>query len=298
MSIVARRASYLLQWQHHKLHLGQRTRIMGVVNVTPDSFSDGGRFYDPDQAITHGERLVAEGADILDIGGESTRPFSDPVATADEIERVVPVIKALATSVAVPISIDTKKAAVAEAALAAGAAMINDISALNGDPHMASVAAEAEVPLVLMHMQGSPKTMQASPHYENLMGEVSQFLRDALEQAVTAGVQRERIILDPGIGFGKTFPHNLELLRQLARLTTLETPILVGASRKAFIRDLVKPDEVADIAADSPEVETGTQATVTAAILGGAHIVRVHDVANTRSTVRVTDAIVNAETPR
>jgi dihydropteroate synthase len=267
---------------------------MGIVNVTPDSFSDGGRFLGPHQAIAHGERLAAEGADILDIGGESTRPFSDPVTVEEEIQRVVPVIEALVSRVSVPISIDTKKAAVAEAALAAGAAMINDISALNADPRMAPLAAEAKVPLVLMHMQGTPKTMQTAPHYDNLLAEVGCFLEKARDTAVKAGVRREAVLLDPGIGFGKTFAHNLELLKRLPELAVLEAPLLVGSSRKAFIRNLVKPKQSDDIAADAPSVETGTQATVAAAIMGGAHIVRVHNVANTRATVKVIDALLNA----
>jgi dihydropteroate synthase len=294
MCIAARRRTFQLQWQHHELTLGPRTLVMGIVNVTPDSFSDGGRFYAPDQAIAHGERLAADGADILDIGGESTRPFSDPVTTDEEIQRVVPVIEALAPRVGVPISIDTQKAAVAEAALAAGAAMINDISALNGDPRMAPLAAKTKVPLILMHMQGSPKTMQAAPHYDNLLGEVGAFLNQARDAAVKAGVHRERVLLDPGIGFGKTFDHNLELLKRMPELGALGAPLLVGSSRKAFIRHLVKPKGSDAIAADAPLVETGTQATVAAAIMGGAHIVRVHDVANTLATVQVMDAVVNA----
>lgn len=294
MSFVSPRPTFDLKWHSHHLSLGTRTLVMGIVNVTPDSFSDGGLFYGPSQAIAHAQRLAQEGADILDIGGESTRPFSDPVSMADEIQRVVPVIKALASSVEVPISIDTKKAAVAEAALAAGATMINDVSALAADPRMAPLAAEAGVPLILMHMQGTPKNMQAAPNYDDLLGEVGQFLQNAWDTAVNAGVHRDRVLLDPGIGFGKTFAHNLELLKKLSRLGALGAPLLVGASRKAFIRNLVKPENADDIAADAPEVETGTQATVTAAIMGGAHIVRVHDVANTMASVRVADAIVNA----
>jgi dihydropteroate synthase len=294
MSIAVERPRFHLQWQHHALALGPRTLVMGIVNVTPDSFSDGGRFYHPDRAIAHGERLVAEGADILDIGGESTRPFSDPVSTTDEIGRVVPVIEALAAMVDVPISIDTNKAAVAEAALAAGAAMINDISALNADPRMAALAAEAQVPLILMHMQGTPKTMQAAPHYDDLLGEVGGFLQKAWQTAVEAGVSSEHVILDPGIGFGKSFTHNLTLLKRLPELGELGAPLLVGSSRKAFIRNLVKSEGADDIAADRPEVETGSQATVAAAIMGGAHIVRAHDVANTIPTVRVMDAIAAA----
>lgn len=293
MPIATQRSTFQLQCQQHSLRLGPRTLVMGVVNVTPDSFSDGGRFFDPTDAIAHGERLAAAGADILDIGGESTRPFSESVSATDEIQRVVPVIAALAASVRLPISIDTQKAAVAEAALAAGATMINDISALRGDPRMAALAGEAGVPLILMHMQGTPRTMQKAPRYNDLLGDVSAFLENARNTALRSGVPYENVILDPGIGFGKTFAHNLELLKELPELGKLGAPLLVGSSRKAFIRNLVKPQGSDDIAADSPAVETGTQATVAAAILGGAHIVRVHDVANTLATVRVMDAIVN-----
>jgi dihydropteroate synthase len=293
MPIATQRSTFQLQCQQHSLSLGPRTLVMGVVNVTPDSFSDGGRFFDPTAAIAHGERLAAAGADILDIGGESTRPFSESVSATDEIQRVVPVIAALAASVRLPISIDTQKAAVAEAALAAGATMINDISALRVDPRMAALAGEAGVPLILMHMQGTPRTMQKAPRYNDLLGEVSAFLENARNTALRSGVPYENVILDPGIGFGKTFAHNLELLKELPELGKLGAPLLVGSSRKAFIRNLVKPQGSDDIAADSPPVETGTQATVAAAILGGAHIVRVHDVANTLATVRVIDAIVN-----
>jgi dihydropteroate synthase len=294
MPIAVQRSTFQLQCRQHPLSLGPRTLVMGVVNVTPDSFSDGGRFFDPTDAIAHGERLAAAGADILDIGGESTRPFSESVSATDEIQRVVPVIAALAASVRLPISIDTQKAAVAEAALAAGATMINDISALRGDPRMAALAGEAGVPLILMHMQGTPRTMQKAPRYDDLLGEVSAFLENARNTALKSGVPYEHVIFDPGIGFGKSFAHNLELLKELPELGKLGAPLLVGSSRKAFIRSLVKPQGSDDIAADSPAVETGTQATVAAAILGGAHIVRVHDVANTLATVRVMDAIVNS----
>jgi dihydropteroate synthase len=294
MSIATLRSTFQLQWQQHSLTLGPRTLVMGVVNVTPDSFSDGGRFFDPSDAIAQGERLAAAGADILDIGGESTRPFSESVSATEETQRVVPVIAALATTTRLPISIDTQKAAVAEAALAAGAAMINDISALRGDPQMAPLAGEAGVPLILMHMQGIPRTMQKAPRYKDLLGEVCAFLDQARNTALASGVPPGHIILDPGIGFGKTFAHNLELLNKLPELGKLGAPLLVGSSRKAFIRSLVKPQGRDDIAADSPAVETGTQATVAAAILGGAHIVRVHDVANSLATVWVTDAIANA----
>jgi dihydropteroate synthase len=288
------RTAYRLAWGRHVLDLGRRTRIMGVVNVTPDSFSDGGRFYDAAAAVAQGERLAAEGADLIDIGGESTRPFSEPVATEEEIRRVVPVIAALAARVRVPISIDTTKAAVARRALEAGAAMINDISALRFDPDLTAVAVEFGVPVVLMHMRGEPRSMQVAPRYDELLIDIREFLCEAAAAAERRGIPRERLIVDPGIGFGKTPEHNLQLIRRLPEFAALDLPILVGPSRKSFIRRLVKPDGAKDIPASLPVVETGTQAAVAAAVLNGAHIVRVHDVANTAATVKVVDAIMNS----
>jgi dihydropteroate synthase len=288
------RTAYRLAWGRHVLELGRRTRIMGVVNVTPDSFSDGGRFYDAAAAVAQGERLAAEGADIIDIGGESTRPFSEPVATEEEIRRVVPVIAALAARVRIPISIDTTKAAVARRALEAGAAMINDISALRFDPDLSDVAAEFGVPVILMHMRGEPRSMQVAPHYDEPVTDIRGFLREAAAAAERRGIPRERLIVDPGIGFGKTPEHNLQLIRRLPEFAALDLPLLVGPSRKSFIRRLVKPDGAKDIPAGLPVVETGTQAAVAAAVLNGAHIVRVHDVANTAATVKVVDAIMNS----
>ena len=285
---------YTLAWGRHRLELGPRTLVMGIVNVTPDSFSDGGRFLGRDNAIDQGIRLMDEGADILDIGGESTRPFSDPVSTEEELRRVIPVIEALSRQGSVPISIDTTKAEVARQALAAGASIINDISALRVDPAMAEVAVRHAVPIILMHMLGTPKTMQVEPSYDDVVVEVRAFLRQAVDQAVQAGIPADRIIVDPGIGFGKTFDHNLELMGRLDALHELGCPILVGSSRKAFIRHLLKPADQKDIPADTPVVATGTQATVAAAALQGVHIVRVHEVAETRTTLKIIDAIRNA----
>jgi dihydropteroate synthase len=283
--------TYTLNWLNHVLKLGPRTAIMGIVNVTPDSFSDGGRFHTADAAIAHAEQLIQAGADIIDIGGESSRPFADAVSPEEEMARVLPVIKHLAGRISVPISIDTTKAAVAEAALEAGAAIVNDISALEMDPKIAEVAVRHGVPVILMHMKGTPRTMQLEPEYENVVNEVRDFLSAAIERAVSAGIDRKKIIVDPGIGFGKTAHHNLLLLQQLEELADLGVPILVGPSRKRFIRDIVNVSSQEDITPDRPEVETGTQAAVAAAIMHGAHIVRVHDVANTRAMVRVLDAI-------
>ncbi len=287
--------SYLLSWGRHRLELGRQTCVMGVVNVTPDSFSDGGHFLDPAAAVSQAEEMAAEGAGIVDIGGESTRPFSEPISTEEEIGRVVPVIEALAKRIRQPISIDTMKAEVARRALAAGAAMINDISAMTYDPEMVSVARAWDVPVVLMHMKGTPKTMQAKPVYADVTAEVCAYLLDAADRLQAAGITRCRIILDPGIGFGKTFIHNLLLLKHLQAFAEMGYPILIGTSRKSFIRHLVKGHRQTDIHPEHPLVETGTQATVTAAILAGAQIVRVHDVANTMATVKVIDAIRNAD---
>ncbi len=267
---------------------------MGVVNVTPDSFSDGGKFFDADAAVAQGEKLAAEGAHMIDIGGESTRPFSDPVSEEEEIRRVVPVIEKLAVRLSIPISIDTMKAGVARQAIDAGASMINDVSALRFDPRLADVAVEFDTPVILMHMLGDPKTMQVSPVYEDLITDISGFLEDAVSRAQKQGISRSKIIIDPGIGFGKTLVHNLLLLKHLQAFQALEVPILVGSSRKMFIRKILKDAHVDDIPADLPIVETGTQATVAAAILNGAHIVRVHDVANTLATVKILDAMMNA----
>ena len=268
---------------------------MGVVNVTPDSFSDGGKFYDTDVAIAQGEKLAAAGADIIDVGGESTRPFSDPVPVEEEIRRAVPVIEKLAQRVAIPISIDTTKADVARPALEAGASIINDVAALRFDPALAALAVEYDTPLILMHMLGEPKSMQVSPEYGNLIEDIRSFLDDAVTRAEKLGVARSKIIVDPGIGFGKTVTHNLLLLKHVQAFASLDLPILIGPSRKAFIRKILKQTHEEDIRADLPIVETGTQAAVAAAILNGAHIVRVHDVANTVPTVKILDKLLATE---
>lgn len=281
-----------MTWGRYRLEFGGRTLVMGILNVTPDSFSDGGRYLSVETAVAHGQRLVAEGADILDIGGESTRPFSEGIDVEEEVRRVLPVIDALAGQVAVPISIDTTKAEVARQAIAAGAAMINDVSALTDDPLMGRVAAEAKVPVVLMHREGTPRTMQRNPEYANLLAEVTAHLRDALNRAVAAGIDRDLLMVDPGIGFGKTGAHNLEILARLREFAALKVPVLVGTSRKAFIRRLLTPPDGPEPVPDGPEVLAGTQATVATAILNGAHVVRVHDVAATRLTASIVDAIV------
>lgn len=272
---------YTLKGDGWSLVLGEKPRIMGIVNVTPDSFSDGGRFFDTDLAVAHGLALAAAGADILDVGGESTRPFSDPVSTEEEIRRVVPVIRALAARSGVPVSVDTMRAETARAALDAGARMINDVSALSHDPEMAALAASRKVPVVLMHMLGSPKTMQVSPSYKDVVAEVAAYLKDAVARALAAGIGRESIMVDPGIGFGKTVAHNLALVRNIAALDAIGVPVLVGHSRKAFIRRTLAEDLGRE--ATAHEIETATQAVTALAIFLGAHVVRVHDVALARA---------------
>lgn len=270
-----------------ELPLDQGTVIMGVVNVTPDSFSDGGQFLDRQAAVEQGLRLAAEGARILDIGGETTRPGSEPTPAAVELDRVLPVIRELKARCEAVLSIDTNKAEVAAAALAAGAEIINDITALRGDPEMAALAARSQAGLVLMHMLGTPRTMQKDPHYDDVVAEVRDFLATQAKAALAAGVEREAIVLDPGIGFGKTLTHNLELIRNLPALARLGYPVLLGASRKAFIGHLTGRATPADRVWGSLGVH----------LLGaalGARIVRVHDVAPLRDALLVGDAVMAA----
>lgn len=282
--------SFDLAWGKHRLTFGTRPLIMGILNVTPDSFSDGGLFFPTRDAVAQAEKMVREGADIIDIGGESTRPFSEPVSEAEEIRRVIPVIETLAHRVKIPISIDTSKAAVARRALNAGASMINDISALRADPALAGVAAESGVPIILMHMKGTPGDMQVSPRYDDLLGEIYAFLNLAVATAQKEGIQRSKIIIDPGIGFGKTVRHNLLLLKHIASFKAMELPVLIGPSRKAFLRKLLKPDHLTDIDPQLPLVETGTQAAVAIAAMNGADILRVHNVAATLATLKIVAA--------
>lgn len=277
------KAAFSLCWNGHRLDLGGRTQVMGVLNVTPDSFADGGRYMKEETAIAHGLAMAAEGADILDVGGESTRPFAEQVPAEEEAARVVPVIEALAREVDIPISIDTTKAEVARAAFQAGASILNDVSALRFDPVLPELAAEAGVPVVLMHMKGEPRNMQKDPTYEALIPEVSAFLEDAVQRAVEAGIARERILIDPGIGFGKTFDHNVQLLRDLSELSKLGLPVVLGCSRKAFLGGILGKEP------DGRDV--GTMAAVATGILNGAHVVRVHNVEMAVDTVRVIDAI-------
>jgi len=281
--LVATAGRSVIQTRHGAMLATRRTLLMGILNVTPDSFYDGGRQFKPDDAIAHGLSLVEAGADVVDIGGESTRPGARPVSAEQELERVLPVIRGLRRKATVPISIDTYKAQVAGAALNEGADIVNDISALRFDPQLAVLVAAERVPVVLMHMQGTPQTMQAEPRYSDVLTEVRDFLATQIGFALNAGILGENIIIDPGIGFGKNLEHNLTLLRELPALTALGYPLLVGASRKAFIGKIVdgKPDERLE----------GSLAAAVAAVLGGAQMVRVHDVRETRRAVQVADAV-------
>ncbi len=266
---------------------GERTLVMGILNVTPDSFSDGGQFFEPEVAIARAIAMVEEGADIVDVGGESTRPGSDPVLVDEEIERVVPLIARLASDVPVPISVDTRKAAVAKAALEAGAVIVNDVSA-GADPEMFAVVRDAGAGMVLMHMQGNPKTMQQAPHYEDVVAEVKEYLRERLEAAEFAGIGLHSLAVDPGIGFGKDLEHNLALLRHVGVFADLGRPVLVSASRKRFIQALLggMPTEVR---------VAGTAGAVAWLAAQGTHIVRVHDVKEMTRVVKVVDAIARAD---
>src|SRR5215467_4902897 len=273
------------------LPIGERTLIMGILNVTPDSFSDGGQFLTVDTALAHAEKMIAEGADIIDVGGESTRPGGEPISVEEEIERVVPVIEALASRTDVPISVDTTKSEVARAALDAGAAIVNDISALRFDFYVADAVARAGAGLVLMHSRGTPATMHRLPPVADIMHEVTHSLRASINMAERRGVKRESIAIDPGIGFGKSQEQNLELIAKLDQLIAAfpDYPLLIGTSRKSFIGRILAGVNGAPVPAE--DRLHGTMATITAAILKGAHIVRVHDVKATVDTIRVAQAI-------
>jgi dihydropteroate synthase len=256
---------------------------MGILNVTPDSFSDGGRYLEVDRAVGHGIKMAGDGADIIDIGGESTRPFSRKISVDEELDRVIPVIEALSKEVSIPISIDTYKAGVAKEGLRAGASIVNDISALRFDPDMASIVASEDVPLVLMHMKGTPENMQEDPSYADVIEEISDFFNHAIKAAVKAGVRQDLIIIDPGIGFGKTFDHNIQIIRGLNQFLGLNRPVLLGPSNKAFIGHILD--------AGPTQRDTGTMAAIAYAVINGAHIVRAHNVKKAVETVRVIDAI-------
>ncbi len=267
------------------LHVGTRTHVMGILNVTPDSFSDGGVYFRQlDRAARHIEEMVRDGADIIDIGGESTRPGSKGVGLDEELDRVVPVIRNASRITNVLISIDTSKSAVAEEAIKNGASIVNDATALRGDPRMASVVAEYGAGLIVMHMKGTPRTMQANPVYKDIAAEIVSCLKESIRIAGEAGIERERIMVDPGIGFGKTAAHNLEILARLEELAALERPVMVGVSRKSFIGTILNRDVKGRL--------MGTAAACAVAITNGANVIRVHDVKEMADVAKIVDAIV------
>lgn len=269
---------------------GEETGIMGIINVTPDSFSDGGKYANVEAAVMRAKQMVADGADIIDIGGESSRPGAEPITANEECRRVIPVVQALAEQFQIPISVDTYKAKVAREALSAGACVINDITALHGDPNMCQILADAQAGVILMHMQGVPATMQKAPTYQNVVTEVHAWLTEVASQAVDRGIDSSRIMIDPGIGFGKTFDHNLEILRHLMQFRGIGYPMLVGVSRKKFIGRIL----------DLPvhQREEGTAATVAWSIINGANVVRVHDVAKMKQVAQVIDTICRTKPDR
>lgn len=279
------RKDYTISLRGRTFDLGSRTHVMGILNVTPDSFSDGGRYIDPVRAVARARQLADEGADIIDVGGESTRPGAASVPEDEELRRIIPVIERISAELPVVLSVDTYKASVARRALAAGASLVNDISGLRFSPDMAKVVADHGAAVVLMHIKGTPKDMQRDPVYEDVVGEVSGFLEESIGLAVRDGVDRERILVDPGIGFGKALGHNLALLNRLDELRPLGRPLVIGTSRKRFI------GTVLDQAQPEDRV-MGTAATVALAIERGAHIIRVHDVAAMGQVARMTDAVV------
>ena len=280
----ALRTDYKIVLKDRTLDLGGRTHIMGVLNVTPDSFSDGGMFADAGRAVEHARAMAAHDADIIDIWGESTRPGAEPLAEDEELRRIIPVIERISAETGVPVSVDTYKANVARRALAAGASIVNDISGLRFSHDMAGVIADSGAAVIIMHMKGTPRTMQENPVYEDLLGEIIDYLAAGVETALRAGVSRDKVLVDPGIGFGKTLEHNLAILAGLDEFKVLGCPIVLGTSRKRFIGSVVNAPEPRD------RVE-GTAATVALGIDRGAHIVRVHDVAYMAKVAQMTDAI-------
>ena len=263
------------------------TRIMGILNITPDSFSDGGHFSSPRDALAQADRLIDEGSDILDVGGESTRPFADPVSIEEELQRVIPVIEGIRNKHSIPISIDTSKAAVAREALQAGADIINDISALQRDPEMISLVRQTTVPVIIMHMQGNPADMQIKPEYRDVTGDIFDFFKERIGWIKTEGVALDRIIIDPGIGFGKNLQHNLSILKNIAKFSSLELPVLLGHSRKRFLGDITGVEH---------EAERDLASAVVSALCctKGISIVRVHNVAATRQALHIADTLHSA----
>lgn len=288
---MLKRRKFYLRLPSGALALGERTLVMGVLNVTPDSFSDGGKFLDPQRAVEHALDMEKAGADLLDIGGESTRPGSTGTPADTELARILPVLEGLRGALKIPIAIDTRKSQVAEAAISAGAQIINDVSGLRSDPRIADVAHRRGVPLILMHMRGEPETMQKKPFARDVIKDVTQGLRASIFKARKTGIAKSQIVVDPGIGFGKSFEQNYELLRKLTEIAKLGYPLMVGTSRKGFLG--------ATLVRDGKSVPAeqrlwATAATLTASILGGAHIVRVHDVVEMVQVARVADCVLDA----
>ncbi len=273
-----------LKWRNFDFDFSKKTYIMGILNVTPDSFSDGGQFFSTDKAVEQAFRMIADGADIIDVGGESTRPGAAEISVKEEIRRVVPIIKAITKQASVPVSIDTYKASVAEAAVSAGASVINDISGLRFDPEMPDLAAKSKVPVVIMHIRGTPKNMQRNPSYKTLIPEIMDYLREGISIARRSGISDEKIIIDPGIGFGKTVAHNLEIINRLNEFAGFEKPILLGHSRKSFIGNILDDAPVTD------RLE-GTAAAAAIGIFNGADIIRVHDIKAMVRVARIADEI-------
>ncbi len=283
---LSQRKGFLLKIGQRVLDLYTRSYLMGVLNVTPDSFSDGGRFFKLEEAVKQGLKLAEEGADIIDIGGESTRPGSEPVPIDEELRRVIPVIEELYKEIQVPISIDTYKSRVAKEALDSGALMVNDISGLRFDPEMKKVVVEYDVPVILMHIQGTPRNMQENPKYDNLIGNLKSYLKDSISIAEEAGISEDKIIVDPGIGFGKTLDDNLRILKNLSEFRSLGKPVMIGVSRKSFI------GKILDLPTDK-RLE-GSLAALAVAIMNGANILRVHDVKESKRVAKLVDAILKS----
>jgi dihydropteroate synthase len=286
-----RRRKFKLRLPSRTLSLGERTLVMGVLNVTPDSFSDGGRFLDTDAAVDRGLEIERAGADILDVGAESTRPGSTGISADEELRRILPLLEKLRGKIKIPISIDSSKSEVAEAAATAGAEILNDVTALRSDPRIAEVARRHKLPLILMHMRGEPRTMQKGPFAKDVVRDVLAGLRRSIALARGAGALKSQIIIDPGIGFGKNYAQNLTLLSRLPELAKLGYPLLIGTSRKAFIGHILRTQS--HQAPTNDDRLWGTAATIAASILQGAHIVRVHDVAEMVQVARVSDAILS-----
>jgi dihydropteroate synthase len=286
-TILNNTKEFKLKFSKRILDLSSRTHLMGVLNVTPDSFSNGGKFLKVEDAIRCGIKKAEEGADIIDVGGESTRPGSDSVTIKEELSRVIPVIEALSKEIDIPVSIDTYKSEVAKRALEAGAEMINDISALRFDPEMKEVASEYQVPIVLMHIKGTPKNMQENPYYDDVIKEITKYLKESIQMAKDVGIQEEKIIIDPGIGFGKRLEDNLNILKNLRKFSILNCPILVGPSRKSFIGKIL----------DLPVEERleGSLAALAVSIMNGANIVRVHDVKQSKRVAGIVNAILSVD---